>query len=144
MTRKKPPPIGPISMSDRDVLRLGSKSRADATAPVGDDRPPPRSHIPPLGGTPESIIAFMNAITLACLDGELDEKKGDTLTAMARTALNAVKHRDAKQEDRELEELVRRAEEVNDAGEKHEAADRHHVSKAIDPEADADEDDGDD
>lgn len=133
-----PPRKPKISTSDRDILRM--KPRADSTY----EGPPPRSSIPPLGDTPEHVIAYMNAITLAVLDGEIDEKKGDTLTAMARTALNAIKHRDAKQEDRELEELVRRAEQVTDAGAQHEANDRHHVSRAIEPAADADGDDGDD
>jgi hypothetical protein len=135
-----PPRKPKISTSDRDILRM--KPRQDTTY----EGPPPRSSIPPLGSTPEDVIAYMNAITLAVLDGEIDEKKGDTLTAMARTALNAIKHRDMKVEDRELDEMLRRAEAVEAAGLRREADDRRHVTRGSaepDPEADAEGDDGD-
>ena len=121
-----------ISTSDRDILRP-RKARPTESE---DDAPPLRSDIPPLGETPESIIAFMNAIATACANNLLDEKRGDTLTAMARTALNAVKHRDTKVEDRELDEMLRRAEAVEAAGLQREADDRRHVIRgSVDADA---------
>lgn len=138
-----PPRKPKISTSDRDILK--PRPRHDSTAPV-DDRPPPSGLIPDLGDTSESLAAFIKAVARALIDGDIDEKKADSLTAMHRTALSALKHRDQKQEDAELDEMIRRAEAVESAGLQREADDRRHVTRRSAEDAttaDAEEGDGD-
>lgn len=136
------PPRKKLNASDQDVLR--PRSTSSSTGPV-DDRPPPNRLIPDIGETNESLSAFINAVARALIDGDIDEKKADSLTAMHRTALQNIKDRAQKQEDRELDEMLRRAEAVEAAGLQREADDRRHVTRgaATDSEADAEGDDGD-
>jgi hypothetical protein len=133
LPRKKPG----ISTSDRDILRPRKEPA------VAEDRPPPNRLIPDIGDTVESLAAFINAVARALIDGDIDEKKADSLTAMHRTALQNIKARDAKQEDRELDEMLRRAEAVEAAGLQREADDRRHVTRGAVPTPDADAERGD-
>ena len=131
-----------VAMSDRDILK--PQSSRTSTHPV-DDRPPPSSLIPDIGETNDSLSVFINAVARALIDGHIDEKKADSLTAMHRTALANIKDKAQKQEDRELDEMLRRAEAVEAAGLQREADDRRHVTRgaATNPKADAKGDDGD-
>lgn len=136
MPRKKPG----VSMSDRDVLR--HRPSMSATGPVDDEGPP----VDDLGDTEESIIRAMNGVFRDLSTGRISKDSADPMISAARVTLNAVKSRDAKQKIAMLEKLLQQAKDVANAGLAREAADRHHVTRADDSEAEADaeeEDDGD-
>ena len=120
-----------VSASDRDILR--SRTSTAPVADVDDDE----LEVDDLGNSEESIIKAMNGVFRDLSRGRIQKDSADPMISAARVTLNAVKSRDAKQKIAMLEQLLRDAQAVANAGLQRQAEDRLHTRRdAPDPNDD--------